>query len=128
MITDTAEGYGAVLYDNTPGGAGHVRELLELERKWLEAALNALYLNEDHDRKCETACLDCLLTFDAQEAMSSGLLRRREAHITLGRLLAGEHPPPLHVETAAVDEVLGKASQLSNQERITRTRGRRPIR
>jgi hypothetical protein len=31
-------GLGAVLYDNVPGGAGHVRELLALGRQWLEEA------------------------------------------------------------------------------------------
>ncbi len=124
MTTDTAEGYGAVLYDNTPGGAGHVRELLELERNWLEAALNALYLNEDHDRRCETACLDCLLTFDAQEAMSQGLLKRKETYEVLSKLLAGVPLSLPEPQKTIEQEFPDSAAQASVTERIKRNQQR----
>jgi len=91
MTAATEEvGAGAVLYDSVPGGAGHVRELFARKRDWLEEALSALFVNERHDAWCETACLDCLLTFDAQEAMKQGLLQRRKAHTLLNELLAGQ--------------------------------------
>ena len=80
-------GLGAVLYDNVPGGAGHVRELMSLGREWLKEAYWTMYVSEQHDATCETACLDCLLTFDAQEPMRLGLLNRRQAMRILGILL-----------------------------------------
>ncbi len=85
---------GVVLLDNVPGGAGHVRELLGVGRLWLEAAREALFVDAAHHARCETACIDCLLTFDAQTAMSQGLLSRRFAHDVLEALL-GSAPLPL---------------------------------
>jgi hypothetical protein len=81
-----AVGWGAVVYDNVPGGAGHVRELFDRSREWLEAALAVLVGPPGHAARCATACLDCLLTFDAQMAHARGRLRRREAHDALARL------------------------------------------
>ncbi len=82
---------GVVLYDNVPGGAGHVYELLKAGREWLLAAKEQMVLSAAHDERCETACLDCLLTFDAQIAMGDGSLRRRQACKILSRLLDGEY-------------------------------------
>ena len=84
---------GVVLYDNVPGGAGHVRELLGLGRSWLRGTLDTLRVDREHHARCETACLDCLLTFDAQEVMSRGLLRRRLAYETLSRLIGLNDEP-----------------------------------
>jgi len=68
---------GIVLYDNVPGGAGHVRQLLEYPGEWIEAGLSVLRGSPEHDRRCETACLECLMSFDAQTAYSRfGLVRR----------------------------------------------------
>ena len=90
---DQGSGLGAVLYDNVPGGAGHVQELLALGRMWLQEARNTMFVNDRHHEFCETACLDCLLTFDAQEPMRRGLLNRRLAIWVLDALLsAGELP------------------------------------
>jgi DEAD/DEAH box helicase domain-containing protein len=84
--------YGVVLYDNVPGGAGHVRELLADDGPFLQEVRDVLYVDASHDQRCQTACLDCLLSFDAQFAMEQwsfdrpralaavdGLLRRRDA-------------------------------------------------
>jgi Lhr-like helicase len=79
-------GWGAVVYDNVPGGAGHVRELFDRGREWLEAARDVLVGPPGHAERCSTACLDCLLTFDAQMAHARGMLRRRQAHEALARL------------------------------------------
>ena len=84
---EDGSGWGIVLYDNVAGGAGHVRELLDLGRLWLEEALRVLYVNRDHHDRCETACLDCLLGIDAQIAVSRGLLKRKQAHQVLDLLL-----------------------------------------
>ncbi len=87
-------GWGGVLYDNVPGGAGHVRELMALGREWLEEAYKTMFVDKQHDETCETACLDCLLTFEAQEPMRRGLLSRRHAIHVLGGLLGYNNPPP----------------------------------
>ncbi len=85
--------WGVVLYDDVPGGAGHVRELLGLGRLWLEEALRVLYVNPDHHDRCETACLDCILGIDAQNAVRRGLLKRKQAHRILDLLLQGSPLP-----------------------------------
>ncbi len=94
---------GAVVYDNVPGGAGHVQELLKRGREWLTAALEALYVSDEHDARCETACLDCLLTYGTSDAFlgdgTESPLNRRNAYICLKGLLegspVGEMEPPL---------------------------------
>jgi hypothetical protein len=87
MIVGQAHDRGIVVYDNVPGGAGHVYELFKFGRAWLEAALRTMYGTAEHHMRCETACLDCLLTFDAQDAMAQGLVQRRTAHHVLSELL-----------------------------------------
>jgi hypothetical protein len=91
LLTPTGEGaaLGAVLYDNVPGGAGHVRELLSDDSAsvLLDQAREILYLNSDHDKRCESACLDCLLSFDAQSMMAQHPFTRRRALATLDDLL-----------------------------------------
>lgn len=82
-----ASTWGSIVYDNVPGGAGHVRELFDRGRNWLEATLDVLTGTREHAEKCERACLDCLLTFDAQMAHALGLLQRRRAHEILTRLI-----------------------------------------
>jgi hypothetical protein len=58
-----------VLYDDTPGGSGHVLELAEgFARDWLVAA-RALLVGRDaaeHDLTCQRACLSCLLSFETE--------------------------------------------------------------
>ncbi len=77
------DGIGPVLYDDVPGGAGHVYELMAQGEAWWGEMLGVLGRYDDesardeHDDRCATACLDCLLTFDAQEAARKGLLVRR---------------------------------------------------
>ena len=45
------------------------------------------YAGEDHDKRCVTACLDCLLSFDAQRFMAQWPFARREALRALDGLL-----------------------------------------
>jgi DEAD/DEAH box helicase domain-containing protein len=93
------KGLGVVLYDNVPGGAGHVLELLSLGRSWLEEAHKTMLVSPEHDKICETACLDCLLTFGAQESMRLGLLQRRLTLQILDALLQGASLPVIEVDT-----------------------------
>jgi hypothetical protein len=83
-----------VIFDNVPGGAAHVAELLDLGRAWLEEALRAVVVDEAHDARCAVACLDCLLTFDAQTAVSRGLVDRVAARNTLQSFLAATKVGP----------------------------------
>jgi hypothetical protein len=84
---DDGATFGVVLFDNVPGGAGHVRELLVDSSEFLDQTREVMFLNEEHDRRCESACLDCLLSFDAQRAMTQWSFVRRQALAALDRLL-----------------------------------------
>ena len=125
------KGLGALLYDNVPGGAGHVRELLEYDRQWLEEAKRILYIDETHNRRCRTACLDCLLSFDTQSASSVGLLSRPHALESLSRMLNGEPPPVVAAaEPAANAPAAAGASRPqspSKEERLRRARARKSV-
>ena len=67
-----------VLYDNVPGGVGHVREPWEQGRELFARTWDVLFVNAEHHRRCDTACLDCLLSFDSQTvATQHGFARRR---------------------------------------------------
>ncbi len=128
--------WGAVVYDNVPGGAGHVRELLRLGQRWLEEARKTLYVSDEHDARCDVACLDCILTYGAQEAMNNGLLNRRLTLSELDRLL-GNAPPPdidsipgLSLIPGALDmNVISPDSEpvtpfLSHEQRLSKARGK----
>ena len=65
--------------DNHPGGAGHVLELAENHAEWLRAAKEVAYVDEDHDKKCRSACLRCLLTFDSGLQPADADLNRKAA-------------------------------------------------
>lgn len=125
---EQGRGWGTVLYDDVPGGAGHVRELLALGRQWLEEARNVMFVNERHNEICETACLDCLLTFDAQEPMRKGLLQRKLAIQVLDALLVGHELP--HIthspkEISVSSEFM--VAPLANQEALLLTSPSRTV-
>lgn len=113
--TGAGEAVGGVLYDNVPGGAGHVLELMRYGREWMERALRILYVNEAHHKACKTACLDCLLTFDS---VGAGNLRRDLAYQALKALLKGEPLPPL--EQDVVVEELPRVGHRSIRSRRRR--------
>ena len=81
-----------VLYDSVPGGVGHVRELASAGREWLEKTRSLLLGTEEHHQRCTKACIDCVLTFDSQHAMSAGRLDRRAALALLSKWLEEEIP------------------------------------
>ena len=109
--------WGIVLYDSVPGGAGHVLELMQLGRKWLEAALRAMYVNDRHHKECVHACLDCLLTFEAQQDVERGSVNRRLAYEALDGALRGDPPPQ-----AGADPVAPMPTRGPSEERIARAR------
>jgi len=57
---------GIVIYDTSPGGAGHCQELINLGKEWIEATRDILYVNEKHHNRCKKACLECILDFSGQ--------------------------------------------------------------
>jgi hypothetical protein len=89
---DYGDCYGVALYDNVPGGAGHVRELIDIGADWLALAKQVLYRDAEHHQRCKTACLDCILAFDTQHALLYGELNRLAAHEVLDALLSGRIP------------------------------------
>ena len=109
-------GLGAVLYDNVQGGAGHVRELLALGRQWLEEAREVMFVSERHNQTCETACLDCLLTFDAQTPMQKGLLQRKLAIQVLESLLQGGKLPVIQHAPTRLNQLSAFSSATQSVE------------
>ena len=66
IIPMRADNLGIVIYDTTPGGAGHCRELINLGEEWIKATRDVLYVNDEHHAHCRKACLDCILDFSDQ--------------------------------------------------------------
>ena len=123
----SGQGLGSLLYDNVPGGAGHVRELLALGRDWLEEARRVLKGDDDHDLRCKSACLDCLLSFDTQSASFHGLLDRPRALEELASLLDGASTASekaINVQDHAATKPTQNVQRLSNEERLRRARNR----
>ena len=55
-----------LLYDATPGGAGHSLELMNLRDGWLREAKHILRGSDEHHAACRKACLECLVDFSGQ--------------------------------------------------------------
>ena len=130
--------HGIVLHDGVAGGAGHVRELLERSEELLERTIKLLWISDEHDARCISGCLDCLMTFDRQMAVR-GPFRRREALAALRALASGQpvaagqtpEPPsdgdPPSGQKEASDDAHphdASAPGLSRQERIERAQRR----
>lgn len=120
---DAGRSWGAVVYDNVPGGAGHVFELLDLGAVWLRMARQAMYVNDVHHACCNTACLDCLLTYSAQQAMSMGMLQRRRTIDVLDALLADRDAAPIPEDTSR-DSAQPTDSSPSEEDRRRRRQSR----
>lgn len=114
-VGEGGKSHGIVLYDNVPGGAGHVRELVEYGRLWLEKARDVMYVNPQHHATCKTACLDCLLSFTAQEEMSRNLLVRERAWKVLCDLLDGQSAAFTTRSEGADDDMDAKGMGVSDR-------------
>jgi len=57
---------GIVIYDTSPGGAGHCLELSKTGRKWIEEARAVLYVNDTHNVRCPRSCIECILDYSGQ--------------------------------------------------------------
>jgi len=83
---DREHGWSPAIYDSAPGGVGHVRALIDRGEDWVSLTEDTLFVDDEHDRQCNTACLDCLLAMDTNAAMGNGLLQRRQGLSLLRRL------------------------------------------
>jgi hypothetical protein len=54
-----------ILFDNVPGGAGHVKQLMN-QPEFLSMAIDAAYRKMDCHR-CQTSCYNCLRTYENQK-------------------------------------------------------------
>ena len=127
---ESGRGLGALLYDNVPGGAGHVRELLEDGSDWLDRTRKVLFVDAAHDQRCKSACLDCLLSFETQDAMRQGNLNRPLALATIAALLDGEEivaqsTSPVGGDGNTQSDDYEATSKPSQEERLERARARR---
>ena len=61
---------GIVIYDTSPGGAGHCQELIHMGRDWITTTRRILFVDEKHHLRCRRACLDCILDFSGQHSAS----------------------------------------------------------
>ncbi len=123
VATESGPFCGLVIYDSVPGGAGHVNELLGLGIDWLCAAKEILWVNESHDAACETACLDCILSFETQFDHDSGLLARAAGLAFLNAVLEGRQLP-VRPTLIAVENNNNGRPELPNRDRLERAQQR----
>lgn len=81
-------GLGVLLYDDIPGGCGHVRDLMENAENWLRAARDLLHGSDAHHKACLHGCIDCILSAFSREAAIHP--DRLGAHDLLNALLSGQ--------------------------------------
>ena len=89
---------GIVVYDTSPGGAGHCQELIRLGKEWIEATRRILYGDEKHHSRCKKACLDCILDFSGQYS-ANHLNRLAALH-----LLDDAFPAEQHLDSIRLQE------------------------
>ena len=85
LVPTSSNRVGIAVYDESPGGAGHTRELTSYGREWIDAARAVLYVDEQHDSRCRRACLDCILEFSGQHVAAK--LDRRGAMALIDQAL-----------------------------------------
>ncbi len=117
-----SDSHGVILYDTAAGGAGHVLELKQSGREWVEEALRVLTANGDltHDQRCDRACLDCILSFDNQLTVHE--FDRKGAAWLLQSLLNGTYVEDAQLEPNAVLIEPASTKKLSKEERKQRIR------
>jgi len=105
-----AEGPHVRLFENTPGGCGHLLEMDRRGRAWFEGAVAKLTGTGDHNETCRTACLSCILTSGTQFDVEAGRVQRVEALRYLEDLLRKNAVPtagaPSSAAIAGMDDTL----------------------
>ena len=82
----------AVVYDNVPGGAGHVLQLLQDSERWLKLAADVLHGSDKHHASYETACMDCILSADVFDEADMTKLQRKRAYEFLSNSQSPHYP------------------------------------
>ena len=82
----------AVVYDNVPGGAGHVLELMRDSGAWVKLAAEVMHVSEKHHESCESACMDCILSADIFDDADIKKLHRKRAYEFISLLNSGVEP------------------------------------
>jgi hypothetical protein len=108
-----------VVYDDVPGGAGHVGQLLTNWEEWRMETIQVLFVDENHHKTCSTACLDCLLTGGVYNEMEVAALQRSETHDFLSHWIE-KGDVPILVKINESTEAKKFLSRLSREERIAR--------
>ncbi|HRR32934.1 MAG TPA: DEAD/DEAH box helicase [Kiritimatiellia bacterium] len=81
-------GLGVLLYDDIPGGCGHVRDLMANAKEWLRRARKLLYGDANHHKSCLHGCIDCILSaFSIESKIQPD---RLGAYDLLNALLSGK--------------------------------------
>lgn len=78
VLVGPAASAGVQLYENTPGGSGHLAFLLESHAEWYRRALEVLHGTAEHHSRCQEACLECVLNAQSQSDYENGKLNRRK--------------------------------------------------
>ena len=79
LSTIPGTGTAVHIYDSTAGGAGHVLELVNLHKIWMQRVIQTLVGTKGHAAQCEQACLYCILDAQSQNDYDLGLLDRKAA-------------------------------------------------
>lgn len=120
--------WSPALYDNVPGGVGHVLQLMDMGEVWLEEAVRILRGTDDHHHRCRSACLDCLLTFESQSDFDRDLLHRKPVLEQLERLLAlrgTTAPAPVQLSPEITDALQLREDPHAAAETLATLLGRR---
>lgn len=91
LIPTRNDGWATLFFDNVPGGAAHVYELMTMADRWLRQAVLVLYRSPEHHQRCTSGCLDCILTYAIQEQVHDQL-QRLHAFEILSRMQPEEVP------------------------------------
>ena len=77
----TYSSFDLAIYDSTASGAGHCLELFNRGEEWLKEARKVLTGSQNHQSRCERACLECILDFGGQ--FQADKLNRKAARALL---------------------------------------------
>jgi hypothetical protein len=119
-----SEGLHVRLFENTPGGCGHLLELEQKSRAWFVGASEKLRGSQEHDALCRTACLSCILTSGTQFDLEAGRIRRVDALRYLTDLLAVNTVPDASASTDPVTTSIPVAASLQDSLAALRSKAK----
>jgi hypothetical protein len=58
------------MYDNQSGGVGYVYDLAKNRwNNWIEKTKKRLYIDKEHNEKCISGCIKCVLTMNTNKPL-----------------------------------------------------------